>query len=435
MKSEDVGSLLEIVTMTWQVIDEERRSEIELDQTIIEGEFFRNVGEGETNSSKVAQGNLLFLAQEKLGTEIASPTKLAANNTRHADTSDAFETFNSILKGETKIEDSQAISIANRAIDSALDSHWIIFGKEHRGHEAVLQIVLKMFSGADLPRIKLKSLLSHFSYLNELFTEEGMTDILSKFAGRLKDVDVEELTLQDLPKGLLKATHAVGNGQWDVLHSHVEHLLKSVVSDAWPEHIANMDHTVAILIEKLGSSGCELDGGRFRKPFVKMVKDVLGGTSTIEAREGSLDILLTAIDESYHEDIWRTLREEVTNVTAETLEVGMGLFPKLIANIAHRGDRIMKAEKDNVIRQLLIPALEGRHSAALRVFIGMGYSKLKDFQNAAETSTKNMLEGAWRSFSEDEKDRDLIRSVSEAIYGVRKTKSIFDPSFWFPIKS
>lgn len=435
VKPENVGDLLEIVAMTWQEIDEKRRSEIQLDDAIIEGEFFRNVGEGSSNSSKLAQGNLLFLVQEKLGGEIATPTTLAANKTRPADTSEAFETFNTILKGEAEIEDSQAKNIAGRAINAARASHWIAFGKKNREHVAVSQIVLAMFSGEHLPRVALKGLLDHFAYLDELLDEKNLVDVLKNFAERFRDSDVEEITLQDLPCGFLKATHAVGDGQWEALHNHVEQLLKSIASDDWLEHIKNMDHTVAILIEKLDSSGCELDGGRFRKPFVKVVNDVLAGQATIEASEGTLDKLLMVIDERYHDDIWRTLREEIANVTAETLDTGMRLAPELIANVAHRGDRIVKAEKDNVIRKLLIPALEGRNSAALQIFVGMGYSKLKDFQNAAETSTTNMLEGAWKNFSDAEKDRDLIRSVSETIYGVRKTKSIFDPTFWLPAKS
>lgn len=432
---EKVGSLLEIVAMAWQELDETRRNEIQLNDAIIEGDFFRSVGEGDTNSSKLAQANLLFLLQEKLGGEIATPTTLGVNKTRTADTSEAFETFNTILKGEAEIEDSQAKKIAERAIDAARASYWIAFGKKNREHVAVSQIVLAMFSGEHLPHVALKGLLDHFAYLDELFDEKNLVDVLNSFSDSFGDADVEEITLQDIPCGFLKATHAVGNGQWDALHTHVNQLLKSIASDDWLEHVMNMDHTVAILMEKHDSSGCELDGGRFRKPFAKVVNDVLAGQATIEASEGTLDKLLMVIDERYHHDIWRTLREDIANVTAETLDTGMRLAPELIANVAHRGDRIVKAEKDNVIRQLLIPALEGRNSAALQIFVGMGYSKLKDFQNAAETSTTNMLEGAWKNFSDAEEDRDLIRSVSETIYGVRKTKSIFDPTFWLPAKS
>ena len=92
----------------------------------------------------------------------------------------------------------------------------------------------------------------------------------------------------------------------------------------------------------------------------------------------------------------------------------------------------MQAEKDNVLRHILVPALEGRHSDALRIFVGMGYSKLKDFQNAAQDSTTAMVEGAWKSFSDSDVDRNLTRELSEALFGKRKAKSILDPSFWLP---
>ncbi|WP_270725881.1 P-loop NTPase fold protein [Shimia sp. Alg240-R146] len=434
VEPENVANLIEIVAMTWRKIDEDRRDEIELDDALTEGLFFHNLGEGETSSSKVAQANLLFLLQKKIGQEISIPTTFQEDGTHSTDTSDAFETFNATLKGEVEIGDGQSRRIADMAIASEQASLWINFGKKHREHRAVSQVVFQLFSGEGLPAIGLKSLLTNFAYLHELLAEAGMTDALRKFAAQLENENLEELTLQELPTGFLRATNAVGDGLWEDLHGHVDRLLKTIASDEWSEHIAKMDHNALILIEKLDSSGCELDGGKFRKPYVRVVKDLLAGRLTIRASTGSLDTLLSAIDERYHGDIWRTLREEVTHVTAESLEVGMESFPQLIANVAHRGDRIMKAEKDNVIRQLLIPALEGRNSAALQIFIGMGYAKLKDFQNAAETSTTKMLEGAWQSFSNAEEDRDLIRSVSEAIYGVRKTKSVFDPSFWFPTK-
>lgn len=430
VKPENVGRLLEIVAMTWCELEEKRRTEIELEDALIEGEFFRNVGEGKTEVSKAAQANLLFLVQEKLGETISIPTKLDANNTRSEDTSDAFETFQTILEGGAGLEQTQAITIAQKVIAARCADHWLIYGKVNREHEAVSQIVLQMFSGDTLPFLGLGLLLTHFAYLEELLDDEELSDVLRRYAGNLTDAEIKSLSIDELPSGFLHATHAVGNGYWDALHNQVDQLLNSVDQDAWPEHIEKVDHTVVTLIEKLSSSGCELDGGQFRTTFINVIKDVLSGHSKIEAGKGALDTLLSAIDPSYHENIWRTLREEISNVTAGSLADGMKLFPELIANVIQLGSRITKPEKDNLVRHLLIPALEGRNSQALRIFVGLGYTKLKGFQNTVETSTEKMLVGAWKSFKDKESDRSLIREVSEALHGKRKTKSIFDPTYW-----
>ena len=430
---DNAGNLLEIVVIAWQEIEAQRRSEIKLDEALTEGEFFRNVGDCETEPSIVARANLLFLAQEKLGESLSNPTKLELNNTRSSDISDAFENFKIIMEGNAGFEDSQVKIVAQKAVEAQRASHWIKFGKGNPEHKVVSQVVFEMFSSETLPYITLKELLSHFAYLEDLFDDESLTDVLRKYAGRIKDSEIEDLTIDELPTGFMHATDAVGDSRWNALHGKVDQLLKSVEQDAWREHMVSMDNTAATLIEKLESSGCELDGGRFRKPFIKVVLSVLSGQCVIEAVEGDFDTLLKAMDYSYHEDIWRTLREEMSNVTVDSLADGMRLFPELIANVAQRGDRIKRAEKDNVIRHLLIPALEGINSQALQVFIGVGYNKLKDFQNAAEPSTAKLLDGAWKSFKDSDTDKVLIRDVSEALYGKRKTKSIFDPTFWLPM--
>ncbi|MCO7247516.1 P-loop NTPase fold protein [Halomonas sp. Mc5H-6] len=430
-KSEHVGDLLEIVAMTFQNVEETRRSEINLDSALTDGNFFRNVGGGETEPSQVAQANLLFLAHDKLGESLRSPTKRNSNGQRLADSSDAFESFEAIWEGGVELEVSQVKLISRRTIEARKASAWISFGKNNRGHKAVEQVVLEMFFGSIPPYLKLKNLLSNFAYLEDLFVAENLTEVFRKYAKSFNSEEIEELTLEDLPKNFLQATYTLADGGWGTLHNHVNHLLESVDSDAWPELIRHMDHTTSILIEKLNLSGCKLDAGNFRRPFVDVVNEVLSGQVEIEAAQGSLDTLLKAIDANYHEEIWRTLREKISGVTPSSLEAAMYLFPLLVSDVAHSGNRISKAEKDNVVRNLLSPALEGRNRQALTIFINMGYTRLKDYQDAAEQSSTSMLEGAWMSFKDTEEDMELLREVSEAIYGKKKAKSLFDPAFWF----
>jgi len=429
----NASALLEMVALAWQSVDKKRRAEILLENAMTEGQFFRNIGDGSTDESQAAQANLLFLAQKQLGTSFANPTKVNPNGSRAQDPSDGFSRFQALLDGSGELLDNQVKLVAQTAIAATSATHWIEYGKANREHSAVEQIVIEMFSRDTPPFLTLSGLISHFPYLRDLLEGGVLVGALEKYAPRMKAAEIKKLTLDDIPRGFLSLSHAAG-GQWNTLHEHLDDLLGAVDQGAWQGHIEEMDHTAVMLFEKLDASGCQLDAGIFRKPFVNVVKRVLSGESEIEAADGALDDLLLALDKNYHEDVWRSLREGISNVSATSMEHAMVLCPELISNVAQRGERIMKSEKDNVLRHLLVPALEGRNGAALRIFVGMGYSKLKDFQNAAQDSTTTMVEGAWKSFSDADVDRNLKRDLGEVLFGKRKAKSILDPSFWFSSK-
>jgi len=426
----NTSALLKVIAMAWQSLDTKRRAEILLENAMTEGQFFRNIGDGSTVESQTAQANLLFLAQKQLGTSLANPTKANPNGSRAPDPSEGFDHFQALLDGSGKLLDSQVKLVAKTSIAATSATDWIEYGKANREHSAVEQIVVEMFSCDTPPFLTLSGLISHVPYLRDLLEEGVLVGALEKYAPRMKAAEIKKLSLDDIPRGFLSLSHAAG-GQWNTLHEHLDDLLGAVDQGAWQGHIEEMEHTAVMLLEKLDASGCQLDAGVFRKPFVNVVKRVLSGESEIEAADGTLDDLLLALDKNYHEDVWRSIREGISNVSATSLRHAMVLFPELISNVAQGGERIVKAEKDNVLRHLLVPALEGRHSDALRIFVGMGYSKLKDFQNAAQDSTTTMVEGAWNNFSEADLDRSLKRDLGEVLLGKRKAKSILDPNFWF----
>lgn len=430
VKLDQVRDLLEIVVMTWQKVGKEKRGEIELDSALIDGDFFRNIGVGENKSSKSANANLLFLAQNYLGKSLEAPTIRQPNGQRVVDTSDAFEAFNAVLTGASMLEECQVEIISRRAIESYVSSVWINHGKANREHKAVAQIVTNMFFASEPPHLNLKYLLACFVYLGELFEPGVLRKIFSKYAERTSRSEVEKLKLEDFPEGILELTNTPGEGEWKALHEHADQLLKSIEPSEWTKRITEMDHAVIILLEKLDSSGCELDAGSFRKLYVNVVTDVLSGKIEVEGRQGSFDTLIKAINKAYQEEIWRTLREKISEVTPSSLQAAMHLFPQLVSDIAFSGSRISKVEKDNVVRNLLSPALEGRNRQALKIFINMGYSKLKVYKSAAEKSSASMLQGAWKDFKDAEPDKEIVRDVSEALYGKKKSKSILDSTFW-----
>jgi hypothetical protein len=105
------------------------------------------------------------------------------------------------------------------------------------------------------------------------------------------------------------------------------------------------------------------------------------------------------------------------------------LFPTLLSDLIQRGKRIMAPEKDNVIRHILCPALEGRNRAVLEIFVEMGHYRVSGFKKSSNDSTTERLDGAMKSFSESGEDRAWIRMVSEGVLGKKRTKTAWDG--WF----
>ena len=86
----------------------------------------------------------------------------------------------------------------------------------------------------------------------------------------------------------------------------------------------------------------------------------------------------------------------------------------------------MAAEKDNVVRHILCPALEGSNQGVLKIFVEMGYTRISDYKRASNESTEKRLEGALKSFMDASEDRSWKRTVTEAVEGKRRAKSIWD---------
>ena len=141
------------------------------------------------------------------------------------------------------------------------------------------------------------------------------------------------------------------------------------------------------------------------------------------------DLLLNAIDKNFHSDVFRKLREDLKDVSAVNLGVAIQAFPQTMSQMVSVGERLSKGEKDNVIRFVLCPALEGSNKLVLSIFENLGGTKVRDLIKQSEESTKEKLEGAWTVFSQAALDRSWARQIGELIHGKKKAKTFFE-IFW-----
>lgn len=431
-EEDKAANLLEVVCYAWRSLPSKERGSVALDAAFSDGQFFRNLGLGETESSERAIANAFFLVgQIGLGTALVTPTKKPQpNGQRQNDVSDEFNEFNNLVLGTEPLTETQAGIIAEKAKQSSqVTNTWVAFGQGHRDHKGVEQIVRQAITAGDPPGLKLTHLLSYFDYLDDLLGSQILIDVLATLGERIDEGEISAVKLAEIPEGFLTSSYQAEGKNWDQLHDQVNAIFRAIEDADWASHLAAMDHETLLLIEKVSTTGCILESARFREPLMKLILGVLSEEISPEADEGAIDTLMAALPSSYRDDICRTIRENIKGVTSSSLQAAVHLFPKLLSDIVQRGDRIKATEKENVVRHILCPALEGRNSAALKIFVDMGRQRISDFEKSSDESTKKLLQGAMKSFSDSGEPSDWIRAVSEAILGKKRTKSLWE--IWF----
>jgi hypothetical protein len=429
--STKIADTLELACFARSKLAKEERPESLMSSALTQGVFFRNIGQGESEDSKRAIAHAFFLVRESgLGDAIPVPTKINAQNQRVQDASDEFSSFNELILGSSDLTEQQADLVADSAkLSSTMITIWTKFGSATPSHLGALSVVKSAYGRGSVPGISPYWLNLYFDYLNETLEPTGFVDLLNRFEPRVTTEDISKTKLDQIAIGFITATHQAKGENWKKFCSEVEARLQKISSEEWLEHIKEFDHTTQLLIELTSTSGCSLQSANFRDPLIQTMLAVLSGEEIPSAAKNSLDVMMQSIDDRYHADIGRTLREKIADVSVDSLKNATELFPETLRKVISEGDRIMAAEKDNVIRNVLCPALEGDNKLVLEVFVAMGNRKLADFRKHSHTSTTELLDGAVTAFSKSNSDRAWTEKVVEAIKGKKRARSFFEMMF------
>lgn len=425
---EIVASLLDLVCFARSQIPKENRNEVSLSTAMIEGQFFRNLGVGESEESAKAIALAVFLAGEAtLGQQVAPPTTTTPTGPRVQDVSEEFNQFNAIITGESDLSDSQAELIANKAkAAGSIVENWTKFGCAHDDHPAVKKVIKAAYLNDALPNINVHGLNLYFDYLTDLLGDKAFIEMLNRFEPQVSETEISNVQLKSISIGFLPAIHQAQGEGWKKYLEKIDVLLKEITSNQWQGHLATFDLNAQLLAEKVTTTGCSLESSKFREPIVETMLGIFSGESTPPAPDGAFDKMILAIDSSFYGGIWRKLREKLTDVGPETLGNAARLFPNVLSSAISEGDRVLATEKDQVIRHILCPALEGDNRFVLKVFIQMGNKRISDFRKSSHDSTKTMLNGTLDSFSKSSKDRAWTKQVIETIEGKRRARSLLD---------
>lgn len=420
-----VGELLELMCYARSKAGDQR-DEVAVSQVIQSGTFFRNLGDGQSDDSSRAIALAFFLVLDsKLEQQLSTPVKVNPNGQRLQDSSEEFSAFAELVSGTSNLTDDQARLVGQQAHDAGtMINRWTDFGQNHDGHLGCQKVVKTYYAETEYPAISAYGINSYFTYLRDLLGREGFKKLIVRYEPMVTDKSIAAITIDKLKIGFLSETHLVSDGNWRRLHKAVDAQLQRVSKEQWKKSFDEYDHLVRILVEKVSSSGCTLDSSLVREPISQFMLDVLSGKIVPTMPEATIDLSLNAIQESYHGDIFRTIREKISDVGTEQLALASAIFPKSLAKVISEGDRITAQEKDSIIRHTLCPALEGNILSILNVYVGLGYRRVSELKKGANESTRKLLDASLESFSRKSDDSEWTARVTEVIYGKRRAKGL-----------
>ena len=425
--AETTADFLHLSCFARSNVDFDRRTEVSILTTAKQGAFFKNLGDGSEETSERSIALAFFLLfEDSSGQPISIPTRTHQNGQSVQDSSPTFEKVNSILGGTIDLTDKQAEIAANMAEDAnTLINVWLKYSYGHTEHLAAQSVVRVAFLRDPLPKLSVPGINKYFDYLVKLLGSDAVEDVLDRFEPYLTKNAIEKAKLESTNPELLRATYFEKAGGWTDYHDKIERKLRAVSEDEWPNHIHEFDHVARVLVAKISSSGCSLESTKFREPLLQEILGTLSGNKPMPGPSGAVDKMMLAIDDRHHPNMWRTIREKLTDVSSASLENATKLFPETLSAIISGGGRIMSPEKDNVIRHILCPAIASDNKTVLRVFKKLGHQRISEFKKASNRSTVEDLDATLGEFSRENGDEDWVKEIVELVEGKRKAKSFF----------
>ncbi|MCV9942080.1 MULTISPECIES: hypothetical protein [unclassified Rhizobium] len=391
-----------------------------------EVQFYINLRSVAQKNDDLLVASTMFLALQWFVSDgLPTPTKATPNGTRTAVSSAEYDWFEQFFEGSLALSPEQNSTIASLAKGAAIVTGLITVSKTTPGNTLLPPIIVAALTEGELPRFNFSILSESYIYLRDLLGKDFLL-FLKRFHTKISDSNLAEIKLDACPVELIKDSFGLEEDRWDKFHVRVAKLLYEIPASEWPQHFSMGDATYQILSAKINTSGMEFTDTNFRSMLGEFLLSILGGRISPSDSTVNYDLLLDAIDKRFQPDFFRTLRENLKDVSVDTLGIATRSFPKILAQMLSTGDRFTSAEKDNLVRHLLCSAVEGNNLVALEAFQDLGRKKLGDFIRNAADSTKEKLQGAWAVFSQKVNDRDWSRQIGELIHGKTKAKSLFD---------
>ncbi|MER9299401.1 KAP family NTPase [Mesorhizobium sp. M0621] len=367
-----------------------------------------------------------FLASDMyLAGGLPSPVRAAPNGLKVASAQDEFAWFGKILDGSSVLTPQQHTIVAEQAVAIYRLPRWIAFGAANPSNTFVTSVIRAAFARDRAPWVNAGDLFKYYQYLKQVLGA-AFDGLLPKLGTLIETNALAKLGAESYPPDILVDTKNLSDREWKAVHAGVTALLDDVSKVEWLDHLTSGDNLALLMFQKAKSSGYKPDSTALKDSFAQFILGVLDGSIVPSHVTAEYDTAMKTVDAGYHLEFFKFIREHVDGVTAETINLASRLAPQLLSSVVRVGEK-SKREKENLVRQILRPALEGGVTPVLDSFLELGRKAVADFIRSSEKSTQDALEPALRLFS-NTNDREYVRKISELVQG-RKAKTWLDVLF------
>ncbi|MBD7989400.1 hypothetical protein H9643_01240 [Ochrobactrum sp. Sa2BUA5] len=410
------SDMLQLLAELYGYAELKSRAEISLGSLLQSQQFYSNVTERLFPDGDAFASLIFLLVINCKGGELPEVLLRESDEVNHT---------RAIYLGEQELTEAQLRCVAKLSIEALVVTS-LLEKTTKTPHDKLLRsIVRTAFCLDQVPRIDLNTLLQHYKILRDILGGDIST-ALEALDGRISNESVEKLALDQCEPELIEDLKGVSGPQLRRLSAQIDKLLNDLSGASWSEHFQNNDHTCELLLKRLSVSPLRINNPEYRDAVLKILLEVIGDQIEFEEDIPEFDLLIDAIDIDFHDDLIRHFREKLADVNASSLNVAMNSYPSTISRIVRADAKLSAHIKDNLVRFLLCPAIEASNEEALSYFYELGSTRVRDFINNSDESTRKKLEAVWSNYAEKEKDRDRVESLTQLIHGKRKTRSILE---------
>ncbi|GAC1046063.1 P-loop NTPase fold protein [Rhizobium sp. No.120] len=424
------ASQAKLMGKAWALMSLAARKKNDLSALQKDATFYENMHAAFSKSpeSEALPFALLVLEEPYIGGKLGIPVRIAPNGQAISAAQEEFAWLTGVLNGDTLLTDKQIDVFTNELNSYSRVPHWIFYGRDNPNNKLAPAVTRSAFANSKIPWIASVDIIRIYAYLKTILETE-METILPGLGQRIAAGSLDKLTIDGLPLQLLSDTVKYAQTEWKTFHDRTAAVLDSVSKDEWLGHFIAGDNYFQLLIAKVQSSGYCPDSTEIRDSLLRFVLGVLDGTNA--PAQAIYDPILDAFDPNYHLEFFRLVREKVSGVSVETIATAAQIMPKLMVSVIRSGEK-QKPEKENLIRFILWPALEGGVVTIIDAFLELPKRVVADFVRSSDKSVQDALEPALRALLKHS-DYGYVRRVTEHLQG-RRSKTLIQTLFGLPAK-
>lgn len=418
----DYAALVNLLADCVAFLPGKLRKEVDVSSLFGTVEFYDNL-HASMDENTVVAGSAAFLSLVYLVSDGLPTIQMTApNGNRVKATNAGYRWFEHIFDGTTELTEKDATRAGELAKEAGLVTEWVGYLRDVPDDRLLHHLVRAAYVHGIPPHTDISYILQNHDIVRTV-AGDVLPDVLTRLAVRITQSAIDKVEISMVPAEIVGDTVGLHIREWEAFQRHLEKLLDAAPGADWANHLATADRHANVLLAKVVASDFTFSGTAFRDAFQQFLVDALSGKAAVAAGF-DYDRLLSAIDANFHSDLFRRVREQMPDASVDVLRAAADAFPVTLDMIISGASKLSKAEKDNLVRSLLCPALEGGVERVLDIFLHVGTTKVREWIKSSPESTRARVDGAWSVYRQSDVEYRRQRSVGELIHGKKKLMTI-----------